>query len=128
VSFDNYAAQAPQTGKLATYEFFGLRNEDGTHPIAHVEFISDKAWNQHILSLAGKKDDAEVLQANRELVARHVKKLEHVFHTDGSAATDADIAPFVHKIPAHDFGRLFQYARNDETFRSYADPETVAGK
>ena len=126
--FDNYTAQAPQSGKLAEFTFFGLRNADGSHPIAHVEFIDDKAWNQHVLSLAGMKDDAEVMRANRELVARHVKKIEHVFRGDGSPATDAHIGKFIGAIPAHDFGRLFTFARNDETFRTYADPEAVAGK
>jgi hypothetical protein len=125
--FDNYAAQAPQTGKTVTYDFFGLRNADGSHPIAHVEWIDDKAWNQHVLSLAGTKDDTGVGKANRDLVARHVKKLEHVFRSDGTAATE-DIAKFIYAIPAHDFSRLLAFARNDETYRSYADPEAVAGK
>jgi hypothetical protein len=126
--FDNYAAQAPQSGKLATYTFFGLRNPDGTHPKVHVEFIDDKAWNQHLISIAGKTDGDEILAANREIVVRHVKRIEHVYRKDGSAADDTDIAKFIHAIPAHDFGRLFTYARNDEQFRAYANPETVAGK
>lgn len=127
MGFGNYAAQTPH-GRHAAFTFEGLRNADGTNPIVHVEFIGDREWNQHVISLAGNKDEAEGERRLRALVARHVRKLDHVYHADGTPAGVEDAAAFVAEIPNHDFRRLLVFARSDEEFREYASPEAVAGK
>ena len=73
---------------------------------------------------AGKRTritDAKVKEGrmrNRELVAKHsVRRLEDVFHDDGTPASAADIRDVVFAIPDDVFDELLEFVTNPNNFR-----------
>lgn len=148
--FGSYKSQAPKVGKTFKHVLRGLRNADGSHPAVHIEHLGEENKPYWLELLAKMKADAQAAVAssatpaemakdmgeeraqNREILLRHsARRIENVFHDDGAAATDADIAAFVRSIPDGDFDVLFRAAQNPNNFRDYpitGDPAAIAEK
>lgn len=121
--FSNYAEQGLQLGKTVEHEITELLNADGTHPLVHVEHLgaANASLFEDIIASAGKTEDVktsiEQERALREVVIKHgVRRLERVFFSDGTAATDADISGFVLSLPAQAFTRLAAFAMDESNF------------
>ncbi len=87
---------------------------------------------------AGKRTritDAKVKEArlkNRELVAKHsVRRMENVFHDDGTPAKAEDIRDFVFALPDDVFDKLLEFVSDPNNFRDepiVGDASELAGK
>jgi hypothetical protein len=149
VSFGNYTSQAPKTGKTSPCVLRGLRNADGSHPVVHVEYLGEENRPFYLEQLAKAQTRMRAVMAsstpadmdrqaredrldNRETVIQHAaRKLENVFHVDGSLATEADISGFIRSIPDRDFDQLFAHAQNHNNYRDYpivGEPQAIAEK
>lgn len=147
--FSGYKSQAPKVGKTFKYVLRGLRNADGSHPAVHIEHLGEenKAFWLELLAKAQAdaraaasastpaemdKDRRESRALNRDRLIRHsARRLENVFHDDGTPATDKDISGFILSIPDGDFDALFAAAENPANYRDYpiaGDPATIAEK
>lgn len=123
--FSNYAEQGLQIGKTVPYEVTELVNADGTHPIVHAEHLgsANVSLTEEALAKAGspqepeEKTPLEREQSNREYIARHAaRRIEHVFFSDGTPATDADIIGFIRSLPTQAFARLAAYVMDEGNF------------
>jgi hypothetical protein len=122
------------------YEITELVNPDGTHPAVHVEMLSlaNATVAGEAIANAGAEPEPEPTAAldkdkrSRETVIKHcVRRLENVFFGDGSPASDADIAPFVHALPFRAFNRLGAYVVNEANFCKHpvlGKPKDIAEK
>lgn len=142
--FSKYSKQGPQPGKTVEYTVYGLRNEDGTHPIVEVEHLGEenKPFWLEMLAAAGTQDappakDPAAIDKwrrdnrgkNRETVIRHsARHLKNVFRDDGTPATDADVPLFIRSMPDVDFDRLFDFVTLDTAYRDYPAPKKTAEK
>ncbi len=140
--FTNYERQAPRRGHTIAHEVTELRNADGTHPIVHIEHlgIANESYQQWIIASAkaaaaapGPSETlAEMLGDDRQIVIAHVaRRIENVFFSDGSQATDADLANFIKAMPPRAFMRLRDVAIDDRNFCEYPiaeKPADLAGK
>lgn len=138
--FSNYAEQGLVFGKTVEYEVTELVNADGSHPIVHLEHIG--AANATLLEevIAGAGADAETtpksildkFRANQEYMIKHsVRRIERVFFSDGTPATDADIPGFVRSLPIRAFDRMQAYAMTERNFYKHTiatDPQALAEK
>lgn len=147
--FGNYSKQAPQAGVTRPCVLHRLRNADGSHPVVHVEHLSrdnksywlellaktqDRARSVSAISTPAELDrkDREERADNRETMIRHsARRIENVFHADGSPAGEKDLAGFIRSIPDEDFDTLFAFASSSGNFRDYpitGDPQAIAGE
>jgi hypothetical protein len=122
--FSNYAEQGLQVGKTVPYEVTELVNDDGTHPLIHVEHLGSAniTWNEEMIANAGStgevaKTHAERELANRDTIAKHcARRVERVFFSDGTPATDADITGFIRALPAKALVRLGDFVMDEGNF------------
>lgn len=122
--FAHYAEQGLQIGKTVEYEVTELLNADGTHPLLHVEHfgMANVSLTEESIATAGKPEEAvktpiERERANRDTLIKHcIRRLERVFFSDGTSATDADIAGFVRSLPAKAFARLGSFVMDEGNF------------
>lgn len=134
--FSNYEKQAPRSGQTVPYEVTELKNPDGTHPIVHIEHIGDsnETFVEEMLARAGADEVDEThaakLATARDRVIRHAaRRLERVFFSDGTQATDADIPGFVRALPVRAFDRMARFAMSEAPFVEIAtDPQALAEK
>jgi hypothetical protein len=132
--FSNYAEQGLQFGKTVPYEVAELANADGTHPLLHVEHLgaANASMMEEVLARASTEEAkplglAEAIRQNRDALARHcVRRLERVYFSDGTPATDADIAGFVGSMPMKAFERLLAFVVNEKNFYKYPIVEKPA--
>lgn len=122
--FSNYADQGIQVGKTVPYEVTELVNADGTHPLVHVEHLgmANISLTEEVIAKAGSpEEEAKTAldreHANRETLIKHcVRRLERVYFSDGTPATDADIPGFIRSLPAQPFARLGVFVMTEDNF------------
>ena len=137
--FANYAKQGPAPGKTVPHVVTELLNADGSHPIVHVEYIgrSNPSYLEEVLAAAKTEEPArtttaERLAHSRDIVIKHsARRLENVFFSDGTRATDADLPAFIRAMPLAAFERLTSTAINESNYCEYpiaAKPAELAEK
>lgn len=122
--FSHYAGQGVHSGRTVAYEVTELVNEDGTHPILHVEHLGSanvSLTEEAIIKAGAEAPDAtgplDRDQALRETIVKHAaRRIECAYFSDGTAASDADIHGFVQSLPTAAFVRLASFAMNEANF------------
>lgn len=144
--FDQFAGSALKTGKTVPLKLNMLPGS----PVVHLEFLGETNttfWNDQIaranakdavlaaITPGGTKVTKKLIRErrkkDRETLAKHaVRKLEAV-HSDGTAATAADIPEFLDAMPDDVIDMLRAFVTDPENFRERAiesDPEDTAEK
>jgi len=140
--FDHYTKQAPQQGRTVPYTLVALRNPDGSSPVLHVEYLGESNrpyWLESLARAQAKEKPSGTTpieidrerraqrDKNRATLAQHsVRRLEHVFRSDGTSATSADIPAVLAAIPDEDLDALWFFVQNPGNFRDYTFAETPA--
>lgn len=139
--FEHFKAAALKSGKLIPFTFYNLPGEPrvliehlgATNPTFAADQIA-KANVEETKSKRKKKVTeaslAEQRVQNRKTVGDHViRKLDDVKHSDGTQATDADLAAFVASIPDDCITDVLIMAVDKENFREVeGDVEQIAKK
>lgn len=135
--FSNYEKQGAQAGKTVPYEVTELVNPDGSHPLVHVEHLgmANASIRQWVIARAGDKAEEkndDNFSQDRDLVAKHcAKRVERLFFSDGTQATEADIPDFIRKIPLQVFIRMRNFVQKEENFCEFpiaSAPKDIAEK
>lgn len=140
MAFD-YSSAALKPGKTIPLKLYMLPGE----PVVHVEHLGEtnaSFWNDSIAKANGgerrvggnaltKRAIASARRKNRATLAAHAIRKLDATHSDGKAATLADIPEFVDALPDDIVDFLRDYCTNQENFRDTqieGVPENLAGK
>ncbi len=126
--FEQFKKAVLMPGKTVPLRLNMLQGE----PVLHVEHIGDenvsyvddiiaKAHATKQVGVRGKKLSrkmlAESMVENRRIVAAHAVRHVEALHSDGRAATDADIPELVASLPDDVITTIYNFASDAENFR-----------
>lgn len=128
--FSNYERQGLRPGKTVPYEVTELVNEDGSHPVVHLEHMgaANKSLMQAMIAKAGSEEKGDECEM---VIAHSARRLEGVYFADGGSATDADIPAFIRALPYLALLRLVRFVCDDANYCEYpiaTPPQALAEK